>query len=111
MLLISADVSFHTCPLKEFSPVTMTARLGAGGFAAGAVWPPVALPCCRASGAAATRTINTMIPIARAFMARILSISAVSQRRPQGPLTVGAHLNTFRRRAERIGANLLLRLC
>ena len=26
--LISADVSFQTWPLKEFSPVTMTARLG-----------------------------------------------------------------------------------
>jgi hypothetical protein len=31
-----------------------------------------------------------MIPIARAFMPRILSIGgAVSQARPQGPLTVG----------------------
>jgi hypothetical protein len=37
MVLSSADVSFHTWPLKEFSPVTMTARLGAGGFAVGGV--------------------------------------------------------------------------
>jgi len=88
--LISADVSFHTCPLKEFSPVTITARLGAGGFVVGGVCPPVTAPCCRAPGAAATTRVNRMIPIARAFMPRILSIGgAVSQARPQGPLTVG----------------------
>src|SRR6188508_1243548 len=90
MLLISADVSFHTWPLKEFSPVTMTARLGAGGFAVDGVCAPVAPPCCWAPGAATTRTVNRMVPITRAFMPRILSIRAVSQGRPQRPLRVRA---------------------
>ena len=31
MFLSSADVSFQTCPLKEFSPVTMTAQAAPAG--------------------------------------------------------------------------------
>jgi hypothetical protein len=62
-------------PLKEFSPVTMTARLGSRWLRWWAVSARrLRRPAVGRPARPTTTIVNRMIPIARAFMPRILSI-------------------------------------